>query len=317
MKKDEIKNMDDFVTYVHDKLKELLPEDQYVVSVNSKTTHGILIREEGGRVILRASLMKLYVDQWEGADLDSRLQEIAQDYRNQVNRYAETMSQTEENFGRIKNKIYLEPVGVRNSREALEDVPHRTTGDIAAVYVIRKEIDEKRAMRVTITNDMLRKIGISESKLYEIALENSKRDRPAVLHPLDDIIKNEMPEQMDLSINSGLYILSNPEGRAGAAALFYPDTFTRLERMFPEGFYVLPSSVHECLILPKKNTVFDLNSLSDMVREINENVVAPEERLSDFAHEYDAKKKTLVADTGHQGRLMETDRTEDRTGRTH
>lgn len=317
MKKDEIKNMDDFAKYVHDKLKEFLPEDQYVVSVNKETTPSILISGNGGKVVLRASLMKLYEDQWEGADLDSMLREIALDHRSNVNRYADSISQIAENFGRIKDRIYLEPVGVRNNREALEDVPHRKIGDVAAVYVIRKKIDEKRAMRVTITNDMLRKIGIPESKLYEIALENSERDRPPVLHSLDGIIKNEMPEDFDPSLNTGLYILSNKKADFGAAVLFYPDVLIRLERMFPEGFYVLPSSIHECLILPKKDAVFDLNTLSDMVREINENVVIPEERLSDFAHEYDAKKKTLVADTGHQDRLMEIDRTEDRTGRTH
>lgn len=317
MKKDEIKNMDDFAKYVHDKLKEFLPEDQHVVSVNSGTTQGIQIRENAGKVVLRTSLTELYADQWEGADLDSMLQEIALYYRNNVNRYAESLSQIVENFGRIKERIYLEPVGVRDNREALENVPHRKMGDIAVVYVVRKKIDAEREMRITITNDMLRKIGISESKLHEIALENSERDRPTVLHSLDGIIKNEMPEQFDPSVNTGVYILSNKEADFGAAVLFYTDVLMRLERMFPEGFYVLPSSIHECLIVPKRDDVPDINTLSDMVREINKNVVAPEEQLSDFAHSYDRKNKTLVADTGHQDRLMEIDRTEDRTGRTH
>ncbi len=317
MKKDEIKNMDDFAKYVHDKLKEFLPEDQYEVTVNKETTPSILISGNGGKVVLRASLMKLYEDQWEGADLDSMLREIALDHRSNVNRYADSISQIAENFGRIKDRIYLEPVGVRNNREALEDVPHRKIGDVAAVYVIRKKIDEKRAMRVTITNEIFRKIGIPESKLYEIALENSERDRPTALYSLDEIVRAAMPEIVDPSVNTGVYILSNNKREFGAAVLFYPDVLMRLERMFPEGFYVLPSSIHECLIMPKKDGVPDISILSDMVQAINENVVIPEERLSDLAHEYDAKKKTLVADTGHQDRLMEIDRTEDRTGRTH
>ena len=57
-------------------------------------------------------------------------------------------------------------------------------------------------------------------------------------------------------------------------------------------FFVLPSSVHEVLILPDDGSQ-DLDSLQFMVREINRTEVAPEDRLSDFVYHYDAQDHVL------------------------
>ena len=43
---------------------------------------------------------------------------------------------------------------------------------------------------------------------------------------------------------------------------------------------ILPSSVHELLLVPDHGG-YDIEALRDMVREINREVVAQEERLSD------------------------------------
>lgn len=67
-------------------------------------------------------------------------------------------------------------------------------------------------------------------------------------------------------------------------------------------FYVLPSSVHETLIIPK-DAGMELRDLEQMVQEVNQTQVAPQERLSDHVYEYDAKE--------HE--LFRSDRAEERT----
>ena len=49
-----------------------------------------------------------------------------------------------------------------------------------------------------------------------------------------------------------------------------PEVLNKLEQLFPEGFYVLPSSVHEVLIVPD-NGEMELKMLGEMVREVNKN----------------------------------------------
>ena len=57
-------------------------------------------------------------------------------------------------------------------------------------------------------------------------------------------------------------------------------------------FFILPSSIHELLVVPKQDGM-ELSDLEAMVKEVNATQVAPEEKLSDHVYEYDAKEKEL------------------------
>lgn len=57
-------------------------------------------------------------------------------------------------------------------------------------------------------------------------------------------------------------------------------------------FYMLPSLIHETLIIPK-DAGMEFKELEQMVREVNQTQVAPGERLSDHVYEYDAKEHEL------------------------
>lgn len=57
-------------------------------------------------------------------------------------------------------------------------------------------------------------------------------------------------------------------------------------------FYILPSSIHEILLV-KDDETFDINRLEDMVKEVNETQVAPEDLLTDSVYHYDFKEKVF------------------------
>ena len=87
------------------------------------------------------------------------------------------------------------------------------------------------------------------------------------------------------------YILSNKSGVFGAVYLASPEVMEKISGLFPEGFYLLPSSVHEILVMPKdgngpgqEKTPFELG---EMVREVNRTCVERDEILSDRIYEYD------------------------------
>lgn len=96
-------------------------------------------------------------------------------------------------------------------------------------------------------------------------------------------LENEVP----------LFILTTQSMVQGAAAVFIPNVLEEISRKMPEGFYVLPSSVHEVMVLPKE-FASSSRQLDDMVSAINETQVSPEDQLSDFAHVYDADRKILL-----------------------
>ena len=59
-------------------------------------------------------------------------------------------------------------------------------------------------------------------------------------------------------------------------------------------FYVLPSSVHECLVVPADKK-FDASDLTRMVREVNATEVLPEERLSNRVYRYTVSEGIKLA----------------------
>ena len=57
-------------------------------------------------------------------------------------------------------------------------------------------------------------------------------------------------------------------------------------------YYVLPSSIHEVLVLPD-NGEMDVKELESMVRDVNAAEVAPHELLSDKVQFYDRASRIL------------------------
>ena len=80
----------------------------------------------------------------------------------------------------------------------------------------------------------------------------------------------------------------------------------KVARIFPEGFFILPSSVHEVLIVPK-DTYLSVKELGNLVREVNQSEVSREEVLSDRVYEYDSEKGRIrqIPDSIEKGRGME------------
>ena len=77
----------------------------------------------------------------------------------------------------------------------------------------------------------------------------------------------------------------------GAGVLAYEDFMDKAsERVGGQSFFILPSSIHELLIIPD-NGNFDLKSLENMVKEVNATTVDPADQLTDNVYHYDARDK--------------------------
>jgi len=59
------------------------------------------------------------------------------------------------------------------------------------------------------------------------------------------------------------------------------------------SFYILPSSVHEVILVPD-NEEISKDNLVRMVREVNATQVEEQEQLSDFVYYYNAKTKGIL-----------------------
>lgn len=135
---------------------------------------------------------------------------------------------------------------------------------------------------VTINRGHIKAWGIDEREVLEIALNNTYIEG-AVFTDLLSMCQKLSGEDFDVSENiPAVYIVSNAHLFRGAVMAIVAQQ--KLQRMYPEGYVVIPSSVHEVLVMSKHQ--YDAG-MSDFVKFVNQTQVKPEEVLSDKVYVFD------------------------------
>lgn len=305
-------NFKDFCSYAAENVKACLPDKYKDLSVRlvhggetgrSSELVGIVLYECGkpAPVIYLNALYEDYC-RYHGYGMDRAMQNISETYMDmckaqipgdmdfaRLNEYS--------NWENVKDKVRLRAVPVTGNGELLKSIPCRIQGDIACTYQAIIMENEDYVLGYTIDHSFMRNIPVSEKELHQIAAANSMALEPASFGNVNEILSEMTGVPAELIpgeyTNKGLYVLSNEKTYRGASVIFYPGMPDMIADKFPMGFYVLPSSIHEVMIFPKSGEAGELGMLNLMVREINEAAVRPEERLSDYVHEYDPKTKQL------------------------
>ena len=109
------------------------------------------------------------------------------------------------------------------------------------------------------------------------------------------------PEELDDMIpdTDPMYVLTNEGSVNGAACVLSPEAMDKVRDTVGDGVYILPSSIHEVIILPM-DRFDDPEKLADMVRSVNQSAVSPEIKLSDNLYTYDFDNHQLVLADGGQ-----------------
>jgi hypothetical protein len=312
-------NFEDFCSYVSEHIKEYLPEEYQnydVIAVNRKDLNaelvlsGITLREPGSvRPEPIMNLERTYHDylNYQGYDMNCALKSISESYLAvlQSEQYQMMPEYTDlfrnpgaETWDKVKDFIVICAVPVCGNEEELQFLPHKQQGDIAGVYKFSFNINEEERFCIQINDMIADRLGVGLEELHQAAISNCVKSVPAECVSLQEMISNLLPDiptdQLlgEEEIKIPLNVLTNSQKYEGAAVIFYPGMLEMIADDMPQGFYVLPSSKHEVMICPKSEGV-NLEELNEMVREINRTQVAPEDRLSDFVHEYDPVTKQL------------------------
>lgn len=200
-------------------------------------------------------------------------------------------------YRQVKDKLRLRLVNKESNLKYLEQGPYRLETMGAAVVYVEMEDDLKTShMGARITHELAKGYGVSEKQLFEDALLQTRLCCPYTFQSMESLIEEltgESTEEVTGKIGIPMYILSNQDKLHGAAVSLYPETFPQIRGMLGEDFYVLPSSIHE-LILIRKSDGYTPRDLRDMVREVNSSQVLPEEWLSNEVYEYRGREKQLI-----------------------
>jgi len=202
------------------------------------------------------------------------------------------------NWEYAKDRVMPVLLSKDTNEELLKSLVYTDTKtDIAECYVIvLSEDSEQGRMSVKVTKELFKSYGIKKTELKSAARKNALQSMEfkSMVETLREIM-GDMADIMGIpEEENGMWVLSNKSKSNGAGVLFVPSVLKKVvKRTGKESFFILPSSIHEVLVITEDN--MDKDTLKDMVVDVNATQVAPEDKLTDSVYFYDGKKVSVVA----------------------
>lgn len=295
---------DDFKIAVMDSIKSFLPdkymdakiEIQEVKKNNDITMDGLIIRMPDKNIAFTIYIEELYDSMiLENKALSTVLKEIADI---QLNNEAPDIT----NLNVMRDKISMRVVNYDENQGQLTNLPYIKLGNLAAIFTENVMSFENGIGTITIDNDLMKSLDVSVEQLHQIAIDNF--DKSAVLfdnipNVLSSKTKTKSLNEFEYSPDSEpMYVLTCKSGLYGASMIAYPGIMSEISEKLGGDFYMLPSSVHELIIISKEE-IPDYEILEDMVKEVNATEVRDNEILASSVYEYDTDSKALYLASDH------------------
>lgn len=145
-----------------------------------------------------------------------------------------------------------------------------------------------------LTKKNLDSLGMSASQLLETVKNNPIFKDTTKILPLKEIVKRmdpEFAELLDMMPGPRMYIVTNQEETWGASVILNEDLMEQLSKEVEDDLYIIPSSIDECIVVPKCDS--SLEMIEAMIPEINEELLEPQQRLSDSPYLYDSRERSI------------------------
>lgn len=175
-------------------------------------------------------------------------------------------------------KFIMENLYIGLQKTSTENIVKENTDFEGIEKYLYVKINENASIKLTYS--LSETFEINKKIAWETAKNNtfSKTVIVSMAEKLHELMGQEM-EGVPVQ-----YIVTNTKNFRGASAILDMEALRELaQRLDVSKFIVLPSSIHEMIIVPDDGEC-NIEELSRMVQEINQTQVEPEERLTDRAY---------------------------------
>ena len=270
----------------------------HVIKNNGCEMDGLVIMEKGKDIAPTIYLDSFYELYTNGENIKNIIRQIEVIYEQNKNNVTFDVNILK-HFDTIKDKIVYKVVNYRSNEKLLEQVPHKRILDLAVVFYCLLDNEYGRSATALIYNNNLKNWNVTIDDVYKAALKNT----PDLLHSkissmaalFEKCGVNVDGEEVDLKdyVPSDMYVLTNESKLNGAACILYENVLYDFAQKLGADLYILPSSVHEVILLPKLS-MFEKDELVNMVKEVNTEGVAADEVLSDHVNENNRTERLIT-----------------------
>lgn len=290
-------NFEKFMAWVKENItsKDWKETSQIEISVvkknNGVSATGLFIRENGQDVSPILYLDDYYIHYQNGELLENVIRNIRADYDKKVQMAAVKIPNLQE-FENISGRVIYRLVNYEKNKEILEDCPHIRLYDLAVTFRWVARIDDVGVSTSLITNKQVKEWGVSVNDLVLAARQNTPRLFPAQIIDMEEMLAG-MVSFILYPSDIPMYILTNKQELNGASALLYGDVLKDFANKKGADMYILPSSIHEVIMVPA-DRINDPTKLLSIVHDANTTVVSIGDVLSDSVYYYDRKKDQIL-----------------------
>ena len=297
----------EFIKTIKEELPDFLPDDVNqdiiidnveVSKMNDQKLHGLTFRPKGSDAAPTIYVDDLYERHQNGEDLGFLLVDLANRY--EAARLAPAPPDIDINWEKVRDNLSLRLLEKDRNIDFLSNMPYADVGNgLALIVDINMPGDIDGGWRIAVNHNVMDALGVDKETLFFTAMDDALVNDPPVLNDMTQALfspdkenlldRSDPLEPMEVS---GMYVLTTENANLGAAALYYPDVKEKAADLLGSGYYVLPSSTHEVILVPD-TAGHNEKDLCDMVKQANRTVVEPKDVLSDSVYHYDRDSRSL------------------------
>lgn len=207
-------------------------------------------------------------------------------------------------FDKLKDKIIVKVIGTEKNERLLEEIPHLVIGDldVVAIPYVMLENTKDGSMGFQIQYNHLKMWDKSLTDILSIAAENMRRMYRFVVKSMTEMLFVglcdgtffDVEDEDETYDGDAMYVLTTSANKTlGASQLFLKDKIREFAVRCECNVYILPSSIHELILLREDLVESSVQELKETVREVNETVLSEEEFLSNNVYYYDRETNAI------------------------
>ena len=300
-------NFDEFTTAIMDSLQDNLSGNEKlsvetVIKNNDEKMTAISIQVNNANIGPRIYVDGAYDAYMNGTSFDEIVDNMIKTVNDALSNGAALKVSMDDIrfFDKIKPILKVKLINEDMNYEYLKDKPYRSiTNGIAAIAYIDVGSDPYKGSAVCyVTNQMLSTWGVTDDEVFDVAINNIK-ESDYVMIPLERYLVEYMgiPEFM-VGMPEGpspMSIVTNKTNMYGASMILNDNVKTDILNDFGEDHVIIPSSIHEMLVIRCPYTELSKDQINNIVKEVNGTVVKPSEVLSNFVYHVENDGRLAVA----------------------
>ena len=193
----------------------------------------------------------------------------------------------------LNGNITLKLINRSMSEKYLEGKAYVEFLDLAIVFCMVIKTSETEIGTIVIPEEITKDWNVSLNQAFEKVLEVIEKEnsivRMTMYDFMADMIKDfsELEELEDyVTPSKEMYIQTNQQKNYGSLTLLYKDNLLKFcEEMGWSSFYIIPSSIHELILIPITEETNEEN-LKNMIVEVNATQISDEEVLSNNLYSF-------------------------------